>query len=434
MWDLKTQERVRTIKFETAIYIVELHPQNPFLFVCSLYEDHPYLVDVTHPTPVKHRLPTRPIDTDTDVKQSTTSTIFSVNGNHIISGTSKGYINIIETQSRRIIHSTKLSAGIITLLRLTSNGRQMLVNSTDRIIRVIDMPDLTTMKLTDSIAEQSQANGTDTLDPDNDDEHSGPDPSTLPENIHLPTTHKFQDLVNRLRWNDCAFSHTSTTAGGSNTHTVDYVTASTFMKRDIYIWELTSSSLLRILENAQEPTTIEWHPSKPLLVCIGMETGNISVWGIEPTQKWSALAPDFTEVTENVEYVEREDEFGMSYTTHSLPPAMLTLYASDTYPVEEERRRRLEGEDESVDVLSIVDDDLTAAANALGSMKADDSFVLPMLYDIVDSEAEDQLIQTSKHEYRKKDIHEGKEYEDDGGGTPVMIAATTNGAKSRRRK
>jgi len=85
------------------------------------------------------------------------------------------------------------------------------------------------------------------------------------------------------------------------------------MKRDIYIWELTSNSLLRILENAQEPTAIEWHPGKPLLACIGMETGNISVWGIEPTQKWSALAPDFTEVTENVEYVEREDEFGMSF-------------------------------------------------------------------------------------------------------------------------
>lgn len=278
--------------------------------MCSLYEEHPYLVDVSHSSPVKHRLPTKPIDTDTDVKQSTTFTIFSANGNHIISGTSKGYINIIETQSRKIIHSTKLSSGVISLLRLTSNGRQMLVNSTDRIIRVLDMPNLTTMKLTDSTTEQHEANGNDTPDLDHEEEHSGIDPSTLPENIHLPTTHKFQDLVNRLRWNDCAFSHTSTTAGGSNTHTVDYVTASTFMKRDIYIWELSSNSLLRILENAQEPTTIEWHPSKPLLACVGQETGNVSVWGIEPTQKWSALAPDFTEVTENVEYVEREDEFG----------------------------------------------------------------------------------------------------------------------------
>ena len=189
----------------------------------------------------------------------------------------------------------------------------MLLNSTDRIIRVVDMPDLTRMKLTDGMSDQHQTNGTDTPDPDHDDEHSGPDPSSLPENIHIPTTHKFQDLVNRLRWNDCAFSHTSTTAGGGNTRNVDYVTASTFMKRDIYIWELTSNSLLRILENAVEPSAVEWHPSKPLLACISVE-GIISIWGIDPPQKWSALAPDFTEVTENVEYVEREDEFGIYFT------------------------------------------------------------------------------------------------------------------------
>lgn len=291
------------------IYLAELHPSSPFIFVASLFEDHPYVVDVTKAIPLKHRLPTKPIDVDSDVRQQTTATIFSPLGNHIIAGTSKGYINIIETESRKIIHSTKLSSGIISLLRLTTNGRQMLVNSSDRIIRVVDMPDLSTMKLADSISDQQAPPPPNRATPDPDsDEHEGLDPSTLPENIHLNTSHKFQDLVNRLRWNDCAFSHISSASSG--TSTVDYVTASTFMKRDIYIWELTSNSLLRILENAQEPAIIEWHPTRPLLACTGIETGSISIWGIEPQQKWSALAPDFTEVTENVEYVEREDEFG----------------------------------------------------------------------------------------------------------------------------
>ena len=185
----------------------------------------------------------------------------------------------------------------------------MLVNSSDRIIRVVDMPDLSI--LLSSTSSTQNGNGTTTpLIADDDLQHDGIDPNTLPENIHLHTTHKFQDLVNRLRWNDCAFSHIS--AASSGTSTVDYITASTYMKRDIYIWELTSNSLLRILENKQEPAIIEWHPTRPLLACTGIETGIISIYGIEVGQKWSALAPEFTEVTENVEYVEREDEFGKS--------------------------------------------------------------------------------------------------------------------------
>lgn len=318
MWDLQTQERIRTVKFEAPIYTAELHPYNRNLFVASLFEDRPYLVDITESIPVKRVLPTTPLSDEglsrADNKQATTSAIFSVLGNHIITGTSKGYINILETESRKIIHSTKISAGLISLLRLTSNGRQLLANSTDRIIRTVNLPDLSIIRPSSS-------------PPVDEDDH--PDPATLAENIHLAIEHKFQDLVNRLRWNHCAFSHSSSTG------IADYVTASTYMKKDIYIWELRTNSLLRILENREEPAIIEWHPSRPLLACTSIETGSIQIWGIEPQQKWSALAPDFTEVTENVEYVEREDEF-------------------DEYPQEEHQKRRLDREDEDVDILTYV--------------------------------------------------------------------------------
>ncbi len=282
-----------------------------------MFEDRPYLVDIAETIASKRVLPTTPLSDDdlprADNKQATTSAIFSVLGNHIITGTSKGYINILETESRKIIHSTKISTGLISLLRLTTNGRQILANSTDRIIRTINLPDLSLIRASNS--------------PQTESEH--PDPATLAENIHLTIEHKFQDLVNRLRWNHCAFSHSSVTG------IADYVTASTYMKKDIYIWELRTNSLLRILENREEPAIIEWHPSRPLLACTSIETGSIQIWGIEPQQKWSALAPDFTEVTENVEYIEREDEF-------------------DEYPQEEHQKRRLDREDEDVDILAYV--------------------------------------------------------------------------------
>lgn len=356
--------------------------------MASLFEDNPQLVDMTEPIPVKRALPTMPLSDSapkSETKQATTSAVFSVLGNHIIAGTSKGYINILETESRKIIHSTKVSGGLISLLRLSSNGRQLLANSTDRIIRVINIPDLSLIKpsTAPTLEQQQPSSSTPTTHNNpscNEDgtQQDDADPATLAENIVLTTEHKFQDLVNRLRWNHCAFSHSSATG------IADYVTASTYMKKDIYIWELRTNSLLRILENREEPAIIEWHPSRPLLACTSIETGSIQIWGIEPQQKWSALAPDFTELTENVEYVEREDEF-------------------DTYPQEEHQKRRLDREDEIVDILTID-----------RKPGEEDSFVLPMIYNIEDSENEDEeLVRMGVGTMRKRDINEGKEYEND---------------------
>jgi COMPASS component SWD1 len=382
LWDLSTQTRIRTTKFEAPIYTAELHPYNHFLFVVSLFEDHPFLVDIKSEVPVKHRIPTEPISENgsASTKQSTTAAIFSVQGDHIISGTSKGYINIIETSTLHIIHSTKLSTGLFSLLRLTSNGRQLLANSTDRVIRVINMPDLGRLRTSETANAEE--------DPD--------DPYLDPSTIYLSADHQFTDVVNRLRWN-----HTSISPVSSGSATADYVVASTYMKKTLYLYELRSNSLFRILETREESAIIEWHPSRPLFACTSIETGTVQIWGIEPQQKWSALAPDFTEVTENEEYVEREDEF-------------------DIYPEAEHKKRREDREDEVVDVLT------------LDSSKKEDSFVLPMLYNIEDSDGDDQeLIRMGVGTMRKKEINEGKAYEADGEEALLAVAAQ---AKSKKRR
>ena len=178
-------------------------------------------MDIGEPIPYKRQLPTIPRRSPTDeansekqaaqdAKQSTCITIFTALGNHILAGTSKGWFNIIETKSCQTIHSTRLCNGFLVHLRLTSSGRDMVSNSSDRVIRTIPIPDL------------SQVN----LDQDN---------------IKVEVEHKFQDVVNRLSWNHVAFSSTG-----------EYVMASTYMNHDIYVWERSHGSLVKILEGPKE--------------------------------------------------------------------------------------------------------------------------------------------------------------------------------------
>jgi COMPASS component SWD1 len=192
------------------------------LFVASLFEDQPMLVDISSTTPVKRHLPSAPLrpqhegeDTNEkqaaqDAKHTTCITIFTSLGNHIIAGTSKGWLNIIETQSCRTIHSTRLCNGVVIYLRLTASGRDMVSNSSDRVIRTIPMPDFSQVDLDIS-------------------------------NLKIEVEHKFQDVVNRLSWNHVAFSSTG-----------EYVTASTYMNHDVYVWERSHGSLVKILEGPRE--------------------------------------------------------------------------------------------------------------------------------------------------------------------------------------
>ena len=39
--------------------------------------------------------------------------------------------------------------------------------------------------------------------------------------------------------------------------------------------------------------------------------GKIYIWGNVPKMKWSAFAAEFEEIDENVEYIEKENEFDL---------------------------------------------------------------------------------------------------------------------------
>jgi COMPASS component SWD1 len=236
-----------------------------------------------------------------------------------------------------------LSSGVIIFLRLAPSGRDLVLNSSDRIIRTLNIPSLT-------------------------------DPEPNPDTIQVSIEHKFQDVVNKLSWNHVAFSSTG-----------DYVVATTYMVHDIYIWERNHGSLVKILEGPKEELGIvEWHPHRPLVAACGLETGQIYVWSIITPQRWSALAPDFAEVEENVEYIEREDEF-------------------DIHPIEEIHKRRLDLEDEDVDVLTV-----EPGKGELKHEEDGDVFKMPVLLDVEDSESEEEIIAVGPGTMRRRSPGESR--------------------------
>jgi COMPASS component SWD1 len=196
------------------------------VFVAALFEDQPVIVDMAQEVPVKHSISSAPHRTDIerehasekqaaqDLKQTTTMTLFTPTGEHIIAGTNKGWLNIIDTKTHQVRYSFRVSNNIIVYIRLTPSGRDVVLNSSDRIVRTLHLPDLS-------------------------------DPKLDFDTLQLEVEHKFQDLVQRLSWNHVSFSPTG-----------EYVTASTWMNHHIYVWERGQGSLVKILEGTKEELSV----------------------------------------------------------------------------------------------------------------------------------------------------------------------------------
>lgn len=382
LWDLQDGSRVRTVNLGAPVYIAELHPANYLMCVAALYEYRPVLTDFADRLHVRQmalpnlprRAPHEEGGEKADVKHFTTVAAFTPTGSHIITGTTKGWLNVISSATQETVYSTRLCSKPILLIRLSSSGRDLLVNASDTIIRTIKLPDLSSP----------------TLDPDS---------------IRLEVEHKFQDVVNHLSWNHVAFSSNA-----------DYVMASTLMNHDIYIWERGHGSLVKILEGPKEELgAVEWHPTRPFVAATGVESGRIYLWSINTPQRWSALAPDFAEVEENVEYIEKEDEF-------------------DIHDITELQKRRLDQEDEEVDVLTVDAEQLEREGRDAkgGAVKAKDEFRMPVLLDMGESDSEDEMVAIGTGQFRRKSTAQADEMDFDDGDEDDIESNGHTGSKRRR--
>lgn len=208
-------------------------------------------------------------------------------GKYVISGTSKGWLHIIEVEGVRIMRSEKVCNGNIKGLSVVQKGikdadvtipvSRLIVNASDRILRQYDIGNW-----------DSSINDVD--------------------NWSFDIEQKYQDVVNRIQWNTVTFSPTgefvvASTQGGSG------------VAHDVYVWECSMGTLVQILEGAHEELyDVSWglRSTNGCVCCVaanGVDTGTLYMWGVRSREKWSALAPDFEEIEQNIEYVEMEDEF-----------------------------------------------------------------------------------------------------------------------------
>lgn len=263
IWDVLTGECEQKYRFPCPVLKVQFEPRNlGRLLVCPM-KHAAVLVD----TNGGHQV--LPVDEDGDLNIVAS---FDRRGDYVYTGNAKGKVLVMDAKtldikaSFRIVLGTS-SATAVKSIEFARRGENFLINTADRVIRVYDSKEVLTY---------------------------GKDGE--PEPIQ-----KLQDLVNKTMWKKCCFSGDG-----------EYICAGSARQHAIYIWEKSIGNLVKILHGTKGELLVDlaWHPVRPIIASIS--SGVVSVWAQNQVENWSAFAPDFKELDENVEYEERESEFDLT--------------------------------------------------------------------------------------------------------------------------
>uniref|UniRef100_A0A672IQ39 Retinoblastoma-binding protein 5 n=1 Tax=Salarias fasciatus TaxID=181472 RepID=A0A672IQ39_SALFA len=270
-WDVLTGDCDQRFRFPSPILKLQCHPRDmDKVLVCPM-KSAPVLLTLSDS---KHVV--LPVDDDSDLN---VVAAFDRRGEYIYTGNAKGKILVLNTNTQELVASFRVTTGTsnttaIKSIEFARKGSCFLINTADRIIRVYD--------------------GREILTCGRDGE---PEPMQ-----------KLQDLVNRTPWKRCCFSGDG-----------EYIVAGSARQHALYIWEKTMGNLVKILHGTRGELLLDvaWHPVRPIIASIS--SGVVSIWAQNQVENWSAFAPDFKELDENVEYEERESEFDIEDEDKSEP-------------------------------------------------------------------------------------------------------------------
>lgn len=311
LWDVVEGKKLTRIMLQHTALYARLHPglAKPHLGLACPMSSAPILVDFNsgnlHILPVSalsagsepvHHSKSKFSDGSTTFTSAAAS--FNKRGDLIYVGNSKGEILIIDTESRRVQAVFQVPGGaLIRQIVFSKSGKYLLTNSGDRTIRVFE----------NCLPQDKAASALENLINNSGD-------STMTENMKLVGSQcltllkEFQDAVNRNSWKVACFSGDSEWVIGAPASKGEH---------KICIWNK-CGQLVKILEGPKEALMdLSWHPIRPL-VCSVAFSGVVYIWAKDYTENWSAFAPDFKELEENEEYVEREDEFDMMPDTEKV--------------------------------------------------------------------------------------------------------------------
>ncbi|KAL5210526.1 hypothetical protein ABZP36_006149 [Zizania latifolia] len=222
-----------------------------------------------------------------------TAATFDKYGDLIYVGNSKGEILIVDSKSIKVHAIIPIPGGtIVKDIVFSRDGRFLLTNSNDRVIRLYK--NLLPVKSSRVEIEKIGSN------------------SNCYENHYeklklngascLDLSCEISDAIAKIPWKAPCFSGDAEWIVGASASKGEH---------RLCIWNRTGR-LIKILEGPKEALIdLAWHPLDPTIVSVSV-AGLAYIWAKEHVENWSAFAPDFVELEENEEYVEREDEFDIN--------------------------------------------------------------------------------------------------------------------------